>query len=279
MGRAAVVVDVYAVRLIEANFGLALDQSHQTFYRRRGRTVRAVDSNSQTGQVAGNRFRKVVGIFNDRVDLALEYTADPVMGHARNGLKVIDQILDPCLGSIRQLVAVACKDLDAVVFERIVACRNDNTSICLVLDGEVRDSRRRDNAEQFYICADRANARYERILQHIRGNARILADQKLGLFAVRRLLCERICSGCTDLKCEQCIKLKICNAADAVRSKVSTQYETPIFPVDTTWGHAPVYSISCPSAGSMLRCRYACIVTHRPRGVRLRKPICMRYGS
>ena len=27
------------------------------------------------------------------------------------------------------------------------------------------------------------------------------------------------------------------------------------------------------------RCWYAFAVTHRPRGVRVRKPICIRYGS
>lgn len=140
----------------------------------------------RTGRLDG--ICKVVGVLDYRVDLAFEYTADLLVGHLRNRLEIVDQVLNSCLGFVRQLVAVARKNLDAVVLKGVVACGNNNTRICLVLDGEESDRRRRDNAEQLYIRANRADARDQRVLQHIRGYAGILADQQLRLAAVCRLL-------------------------------------------------------------------------------------------
>ncbi len=131
MGGAAVIVDVDAVRLIETDFRLALDQTHQTLHRCGGGTVCAVHRHAQTGQVALDGICKVVGVLDYRVDLAFEYTADLLVGHLRNRLEIVDQVLNPCLGFVRQLVAVTRKNLDAVVLKGVVACRNDNTRICL----------------------------------------------------------------------------------------------------------------------------------------------------
>ena len=91
-----------------------------------------------------------------------------------------------------------------------------------MLDGEVGHRRRRDDAEQLHVCADRADARHQRIFQHIRGDARVLADQQLGLARVGGFLRERIGCRRADLEGEQGIQLEICYAADAVRPKVST---------------------------------------------------------
>lgn len=110
----------------------------------------------RTGRLDG--ICKVVGVLDYRVDLAFEYTADLLVGHLRNRLEIVDQVLNSCLGFVRQLVAVARKNLNAVVLKGVVACGNDNTRICLVLDGEESDRRRRDNAEQLYIRANRADA-------------------------------------------------------------------------------------------------------------------------
>ena len=174
----------------------------------------------------------MVGVLDYRIDLAFEYTADLLVGHLRNRLEIVDQVLNSCLGFVRQLVAVACKNLDAVVLKGVVACGNDNTRICLVLDGEESDRRRRDNAEQLYIRANRADARDERVLQHIRGYAGVLADQQLRLAAVCRLLRKCVCRCRADLERQQCIKFRVRYTANAVCSKISTQMKHLTFLYD-----------------------------------------------
>ena len=165
----------------------------------------------------------MIGVFHHRVDLALENTADLVVRHARDGLVVVDQVLNLCFDGVGQLVAVACKNLDAVVFVGVVACGNDDACVSLVLDGQVCDRGRRDNAEQLNVRADRADACDQRVLQHIRRDTGILADQQLCLFAVCGFLRQRISRCRADFEREQCVQFEVCNATDTVRSKVSTQ--------------------------------------------------------
>ena len=165
----------------------------------------------------------MVCIFNHRVELVRQHTPQLFMARTRYTVKIVNQPFNLCLQLIRKLVAGTRENFNAVVFIRIVACGNDYARIRPVADGQICYRRCWDHAQQLYIGPYRTNACNQRIFQHIRRNAGILADQQLCLAAAPVLPLERICRSRANPKRQHSIKLDIRYAANAVGSKILTQ--------------------------------------------------------
>ena len=91
-------------------------------------------------------------------------------------LRLQDERLDLLLQRVAELEALGGEHLDAVVLERIVRCRDHDARVGVRIDRQIRHARRRDHAEAHNVAAAGRQARDERRLEHIRGNARVLAD-------------------------------------------------------------------------------------------------------
>ena len=93
-----------------------------------------------------------------------------------HGLLGHDPSADLFLDSIRKLHALAAKELNAVELRRIVRSGDDDAAVELVLDGEQRHGRRRDNAAAVRAAALGHNAGGQSTLEHGARKTRVTAD-------------------------------------------------------------------------------------------------------
>ena len=94
---------------------------------------------------------------------------------------------------------------------------NDDACVRMQIDRQICNGRRRDHAEQNRVAAAGCQSRDERALEHIRGNARVLADDdgwlRAGIVAERDR--RRLSHAVSKLRVQRFIG----NAADAVSPK------------------------------------------------------------
>ena len=211
-------IDVGAVRLIVPNGSIQLELAEQNRSGCRRCTVCAVYRNTQTGQISRNGLCQIIGVFFYRINAQRQHAANGIVGCLRQLIHVVNILLDARFQLIRELIAAAGKDFNAVVLIRIVRCRNHNARIRLVLDGQMRHCRSRNDTQRLYIRTGRTNAGNQSSFQHIGRDTSILANQNLG--AVFGLLRQRICNGAAYFKCQMCVQFYIDNTADAICSKI-----------------------------------------------------------
>ena len=178
MGRAAVVVDIHAVRRVGEHVALRAQFGKQRLRGHRGGTVRAVQRNAQAFErVFRHRTLHMIHIIpqclgrgGNRADLAAggELGLFLVIEHDR---------LDLLLERVGQLIAGAAENLDAVEFAGVVRSGDHHTRVGPVLFHQVGHRRGRHYAQMHHIRADAAKARGQRAFKHVGGNARVLADQ------------------------------------------------------------------------------------------------------
>ena len=144
-----------------------------------GSTVAAVDGNNQAIEL------KAVERADGMIDIGLAgvFHLDDVThtgaGRQRvgsHGLLGHDPGADLFLDSIGKLHALAAKELDAVELRRIMRSRDDDAAVELVLDGEQRHGRRRDNAAAMRTAALCHNASGQSTLEHGTRKTRVAAD-------------------------------------------------------------------------------------------------------
>ena len=144
-----------------------------------GSTVTAVDGNDQAIELkAVERADGMIDICLASI-LHLDDVAHTGTGRQRvgsHGLLGHDPGADLFLDSIGKLHALAAKELDAVELRRIVRSRDDDAAVELVLDGEQRHGRRRDNAAAVRAAALGHNAGGQRALEHGARKTRVAAD-------------------------------------------------------------------------------------------------------
>ena len=119
--------------------------------------------------------------------------------------------LDLVLNRIRQLEALAVEQLDAVVLGRVVRRRDDDAAVAVQLAHQKRDGGRRDDAGQERRAAHRHDAGRHGRLQHVAGQARVLADED-GLALEGH-------GGLTQLEGRLARQLLVRDAANPIRSK------------------------------------------------------------
>ncbi len=98
------------------------------------------------------------------------------------GVQVVreDDLFDGRFRLIGELEALAAEDLDAVVLEGVVGGGDDDARIGPHAVGEKGDPRRGDHADHDGVDAHGADPGDEGILQHVSGEAGVLADDDLG---------------------------------------------------------------------------------------------------
>ena len=138
---------------------------------------------------------------------------------------------DFLLQFVGQLISLSIKQLDAVVFTRIMRGGNHHTRIRLIMFHQISYRRCGHNAQQRDIRSHRAKASHQRRLQHIGGNAGILADHYPGTAMLRLQQHHR--RGAADSHSDFAGQFRIGYPAGAVRTKQSSHTHTSfskIFP-------------------------------------------------
>jgi hypothetical protein len=102
--------------------------------------------------------------------------ADARLRPRGQGLGIDDTLLDFALDVIGQLEPVRTEELDAVVLKGIVRGADHDPGIGAHAGGDEGDGRRRQRADQHDVGAGGDDARLERTLEHVAGQAGVLAD-------------------------------------------------------------------------------------------------------
>ena len=114
----------------------------------------------------------LVGAVADRVVAAAHGAV-----HGGRKLRMVqDQFLHPLLHLIGELVALGVEDLDAVVSIGVVGGGDDDTGVRLLLHRQKGHRRGGDGAQGHHVAAYGADTGHQGRLQHIGGNAGVLAD-------------------------------------------------------------------------------------------------------
>ena len=103
------------------------------------------------------------------------------------------------------------------MFVGIVAGRDDDAGICLLLPGKICHSGSRDRAHRLDVAAHGAKSCHQRGFQHIGGDAGILADDHSG--AAPLLLHQNDADGLPHAKCHVGSQILTDDTADAVGPK------------------------------------------------------------
>ena len=179
MGGAALDVDVgTAVVGVDG-----MDRGAQALERSRrrlaGSAVAAVNGNNQAVEPqAVERIDGVVDVCLASI-LHLDDVAHTGASRQRvgsHGLLGHDPSADLLLDGVGKLHALAAKELDAVELRRIMRSGDDDAAVELVLNGEQRHGRRRDNAAAVRSAALGHNAGGQSTLEHGARKARVAAD-------------------------------------------------------------------------------------------------------
>ena len=217
MGRAAVFVDVCAVRRCAEHMYFCT-QTCKEFLCCGGRAaVCAVQRHTDAGAVCCNTACQVrdivllgVGVLRDRTDTDIGLQLD--------FFRVIqNQRLDLFFGSIRQLIAGSCKQLDAVELHTVMGCRDHNACICTVCPYQICHSRRGNYAQLDCLCPDRTDSGAEGCLQNIRRDTGVLSDKDLR--PVLCLFCQYQSRCSADLHCHFTSQFCDGNSSCAICSK------------------------------------------------------------
>ena len=221
MRRAAAIVDVHPIRKRMNHLDVGTEAAQYLRHRLIGCTVCTVENNLHAIKPLRTCTQYIVDVLIQKI-VAVLYHADILSRRACLMIAVLqlaDKSLQLILYGIGQLVAVTAKELDAVIGERIVGCRDHNARVHLMLTCEIGNRRRRYDPCEKGNPPCRADPRCQCCLEHLARDTRISADQNarahLGMCPEieRRRASEMIC----QLRCKLCI----CDTTHAVRSKKS----------------------------------------------------------
>ena len=221
MCRAAAVVDVHPVRECVDHLDVGTEAAQNLRHRLIRRTVRTVEDDLHPIKLLSTRAYHVVDVLIEEI-VAVLHHADILPRRTRfmvAALQLADKSLQLILHGIGQLVAVAAKELDAVIGERIVGCRDHNARVHLMFTREIGDRRRRHDPSEESGSTRRADPRRQCRFEHLTRDTRIASDQNawthLGMCS--EIECRRASKLISQLRC----KLRICHAAYAIRPKKS----------------------------------------------------------
>ncbi len=188
MQRAAIFVDVLSIRRGVQKGRVDLERAEQLRSFRSRRAIGAVDHHAQPRQVRRNTAREPAN-----VSLAQAFLA----GNARNlgsGIRRRNRIriqqrenlfFNRQFARVRQLVAIAGKNLDPVIGPRIVRSRNHDPGIEPLRARQERDARCGDHASAARFHAHRRQPLQKTVGDPSTGDARVLSNHhpRLGLHA------------------------------------------------------------------------------------------------
>ena len=199
MSRAAVVVDIDAVRLVCEHIALGahLHEELGSGYARGA--VGTVQTDLDT----------LEGIYAQRDQVAhvtvaachIVHRAADVLAMGKGQLRpvlikhmklAVDVVLHQQQSLFGHFLAVAVDQLDTVIVVGVVAGRNHDAAIEIVHAGNVSHRRRSSDVQQVGVCAGSGQASDKTIFKHIGAAAGVLADNDTGRLAVAVALAEHI---------------------------------------------------------------------------------------
>ncbi len=223
IGRAAILVDVEAV-------GIDADRDHlgAELPQRAGRdlvggAVGAVEDDAEILEGDAAR-QRALGEFDVAVLHAVDAAgAAEILGVGELLRNVgIEQRLDLELDLVAELEAVRPEDLDAVVVERIVRGGDHDAEVGAHRVRQHGDARRRNRAGQEHVHTDRGEAGDQRVLDHVAGQPRVLADEDaMAMLAIAENEPGRL----ADLERQLRRDHAIGPAANAVGAEIATNHE------------------------------------------------------
>ena len=217
VGRAAVGVDISAVRFGVQDMALGSKPLEQQLRGAACRAVGAVERDSHAVERIERGAFQVVDVVLDGVRGARDAT--DILGRRELwfGLLVEHDRLDALLELILELIAVLVEYFDSVVLVGVVRRGYHDARVRLVLADKVSDRRRGHDSEVDDVGSDRAESGSERGREHFRGNSRIHSDQHGRQIppSARQHLRRRA----PDLHCPLTRELGISDAAHAVCSE------------------------------------------------------------
>ena len=221
MCRAAAVVDVHPVRECVDHLDVGTEAAQNLRHRLIRRTVRTVEDDLHPIKLLSTRAYHVVDVLIEEI-VAVLHHADILPRRTCfmvAALQLADKSLQLILHGIGQLVAVAAKELDAVIGERIVRGRDHNARVHLMFTREIGDRRRRHDPSEESGSTRRADPRRQCRFKHLTRDTRIASDQNarayLGMCS--EIKCRRASKLISQLRC----KLRICHTTYAIRPKKS----------------------------------------------------------
>ena len=165
VGRAAADVDVGAVGFVSDRLDVRTHLLERTRCNLGVRAVRAVDGDSQTGEVAAEALEHVL-------EITVDGDAD-MIDLAAAGCRRVEQRLDLLLRRVVQLASVAIEELDAVVLGRVVRRGDDHAEV----EPEQGNRGRRHDACQHRGASCRCDTPRERLLELFARGPRVAADE------------------------------------------------------------------------------------------------------
>ena len=180
MGGAAALVDVHTIGIPVDEIRAGPKTAEEL---RRGSgcgTVGTVHQYAESGKIALHRGGHKVNVVPLQLAHAVVAAADLPPGAELHRGVGKDLLLDPGLHCIRELVALAAEDLDAVMLIGVVAGGEDDAGVSFLLPGQVRHRRGGDGAHRLHVAAHGADTRHQSGLQHVGGDAGILSDEEHG---------------------------------------------------------------------------------------------------
>ncbi|MCW0450404.1 hypothetical protein NB706_003238 [Xanthomonas sacchari] len=145
-----------------------------------GRAVRAVQHQFQPAQVEAARHAGLAELDVAADRLARAHRLAQPLG-LDGGERRVQRGLDRLLGGVVELLAVGGKELDAVVVVRVVRGADDDAGVGTESAREERHRRSRHRPEQLHVGAGRDQPGLQRRLEHVAGDARVLADHHGGM--------------------------------------------------------------------------------------------------
>ena len=179
--RTDVPIDVQSVRA-DAN-GVDVGAQFTKHARRHliGRTVRAVQRNLQPLELQFARHRTLAELHVARPGIVdAGRLAEPFRADGEK--RLVDGGLDLGFSGVVEFFTLRGEQLDAVVLVRIVRCRNHYPGIGPERSNQLGHRRRRQRPQHAHIGPGGDETRFERRLEQIAGNARVLADQHGRMF-------------------------------------------------------------------------------------------------
>ena len=219
MRRTTVVIDIHTIWQRMNNFDFCPQFTKDAWHNLIGSTVCAVQNNFHSLKALRTSAQDKLDVLVQKIRAVLDMT--DFIASRTSKIIIIFQLMNDffqfILNSIRQFVTITTEEFNAIIMERIVGGRDNDTCFCLMTASQICDSRRRDNPRQHCPSASRANSRRQSSLKHLTGQTGIAAnnDERLffGFFAEvnRRSTSQTIC----HLRHQN----RICLSADTIRTK------------------------------------------------------------
>ena len=180
----AVVVDVHAVGQSMDNLDLGAQFTQNLGHHLISGTIGAIEHNLHAVKTfragADDEFdvliEQIRAVF-DMTDFLTRRTSQIVVI-----FELMHDFFEFIFHSIRQFVAVTAEELNPVVMERIVGCRNHDTSLSLMTASQISNCRRRNDTSQHSAATCRADTGCQGCFKHFTGQTRVTANENQRLF-------------------------------------------------------------------------------------------------